>query len=307
MKRAFTMPIAVLLAATILVACGGNEEAQQPTEKQSPAEERSPTKVTIEAQDFRFEMPATITGGLVEVSYINRGKEAHFAGIAKPAAGKSYEDVKAAFLAISSGPPPGEPAPVGAPPAGPPPAGPPPFEEFAGIATADSGEGNRVTLNLPAGTYAFYCLVPSPDGVSHVAKGMIQEVNVTEGSSGTVEEGDATLVGTDFAYDRGMVEEAGTSVVRLRNEGKQFHEINLVEVPSGKTMDDVIAWHRQMTGPPPVRFLGGVAIKAGEEATATFDLKEGTTYAFICAIPDSLGDFTSHVVKGMYTQPVRVS
>lgn len=54
-------------------------------------------------------------------------------------------------------------------------------------------------------------------------------------------------------------------------------------------------------------FLGGVAIKAGEEAVATLELKRGSTYAFICAIPDMLGDFAPHLTKGMFTQPFTVA
>ncbi|MDP9441891.1 MAG: hypothetical protein M3P34_06905 [Actinomycetota bacterium] len=48
---------------------------------------------------------------------------------------------------------------------------------------------------------------------------------------------------------------------------------------------------------------GGVAVKPGEEGVATVDLKSGGTYAFVCAIPDVLGDFARHLTKGMFTPP----
>ena len=99
---------------------------------------------------------------------------------------------------------------------------------------------------------------------------------------------------------------AGTNVVGLRNDGAQLHEINLVELGAGKTVDDVVKWYRQPAGPPPMTSLGGVAVKPGEEGVASIELKRGATYAFICAIPDVIGDFAPHVTKGMFTAPLTV-
>lgn len=56
-----------------------------------------------------------------------------------------------------------------------------------------------------------------------------------------------------------------------------------------------------------MRSLGGVAVKPGEEGTTTLELTAGTTYAFVCAIPDTRGDFAPHVTKGMFTQPFTAS
>ncbi len=95
-------------------------------------------------------------------------------------------------------------------------------------------------------------------------------------------------------------------MVGLRNDGKQLHEINLVELAPGKTVDDVVKWYRQPAGPPPMASLGGVAVKPGEEGVTTLELKSGSTYAFVCAIPDVLGDFAPHVTKGMVTAPFTV-
>lgn len=204
------------------------------------------------ALDYSFEAPETITGGLVEFSFTNRGKEPHFFGLARIPEGKSFDEVKGALTA--------------APPAEGPPPGPPPFEDFAGIATGDAGVSGKASLNIPAGSYVFYCLIPSPDGVSHANKGIVKQMNVSEGSEGALAEADSerTFVATDFAFDKNFSAEAGDNVFRLRNDGRQLHEINLVEMAPDKTMDDLLAWHRQSQGPPPARFLGGVAIKPEE-------------------------------------------
>lgn len=281
----------VVLAASLLVGCDSTGD-RNTTEPLSGVEERQPTKVNVVAEDFAFDAPATISGGAVEFSYSNRGKEPHFAGLARVAPGKSFEDVQAAMTA---------------PPSAALPTVPPPFEDFAGIPTADPGAGGKMTLNLPAGTYVFFCLIPSPDGVSHAAKGMMKELRVSEGTAGSLPKSDVTLAARDFAFDRTPVARAGNIIVRLRNEGQQLHEINLVELSAGKTVDDVVAWYSQMSGPPPMRSIAGAAIGPWDDATATINLHAERTYAFICAIPDVEGDFSPHVTKGMFTRSFTVS
>lgn len=299
MIRRARLVTVLFLTATLLAACGGDagQDAQTNT---APAEETttvpSPTALSITARDYAFDVPASIRGGLVSITYSNVGKEPHFAGFARIAPGKTFGDVRAALLA----PPPSSPPSA-------PPAAPPPFEDVGGLAVADPGTGAQMTLNLPAGGYAFYCLIPSPDGVSHAAKGMISQVSVTEGTEGPL----PASVGTVRAVDFGLVPvpplKAGSNVVRLQNEGKQLHELNLVEVATGRTMDDVVAWHRRPpSGPPPFRFLSGPAIKPGSDATADLKLETGKTYAFICAVPDFLSDFAPHITKGMYTSAFTV-
>lgn len=164
-----------------------------------------------------------------------------------------------------------------------------------------------MTLNLPAGNYALFCTIPSPDGTPHAAKGMVRELTVIEGAERALPQSLGPVTATDFALSSPPPLEPGTNVVRLRNEGQQLHEINLVELVPGNPVDDVVAWYRRPSGPPPMRSLGGVAVKPGEEGTATLHLTAGTTYAFVCAIPDTRGDFAPHVTKGMFTQPFTAS
>lgn len=260
----------------------------------SPAATPPPSTATVDvvARDYAFDLPATIKGGLVEFSFTNNGQEPHFAGFAKVATGKTFEDVKAALTA---------------PPSTTPPAGPPPFEDTLGFPAADPGATGSMTVNLEAGTYAVFCQIPSPDGVPHTVKGMVAPVTVTAGTDGSLPAAVGTVIGTDFAFAQVPALKAGVNVVGLRNEGKQIHEVNLIELGAGKTMEDVVAWYKQPAGPPPMRSLAGIAIKPGEEGTTELDLKAGSTYAFVCAIPDFLGDFAPHITKGMFTAPIPVS
>jgi plastocyanin len=295
-RRTPTVGIALLfLAAAMLVGCGDGGGGGAATNT-APAEEAPPARTpipeaSIVARDFAFEVATPIPGGLVQLSYYNAGKEPHFAAFAKIAPGKTVADVRTAVLA---------------PPTGAPPPGPPPFEEVAAFPTADPGISGRMTLNLPAGSYAFYCAIPSPDGTPHAAKGMVTEVTVSDGPEGALPASVGTVRAIDFGLAPVPPLKAGSNVVRITNEGKQLHEIGLVEVAAGRTMDNVVAWFRQQSGPPPLKFLAGAAIKPGSDATADLNLQPGRTYAFLCAIPDFLGDFAPHVTKGMYTSTFTV-
>ena len=285
------------LLMTVLAACGGGSDKTESTTEASTEQTTATTEavqataVSLTAKDYSFDLPATFKGGLTRFSYDNAGKEPHFAAFAKIADGKTLADVKAALTA---------------PPSATPPAGPPPFEDVAAFATGNPGVKGAMTVNMPAGKYALYCLIASPDGTPHIAKGMIQEVNVTAGTDGALPTPASTMKAVDFGFDSVPALKAGANVVKIRNEGKQLHEINLVELDDGKTVKDLVGWLKQESGPPPAKFLTGAAVKPGLEADAEFDVESGKTYAFVCAIPDFLGDFAPYATKGMYTTPISV-
>jgi len=278
--------IKILLASGLLLfaatACGDDDDNGDVA---GDADAATATKIDVTASEYAFDVPATFEGGTVEMSYTNAGKEPHFAAFAKVADGKTYADVKAALSA----------APGTAP------AGPPPFTEWAGAPTADPGGAGKMAFDLPEGTYALFCSIPSPDGQSHAAKGMVTEVTVTSGTPVDLPEAVGTITGTDFALTAAPDLKAGSNVVQLRNDGKQLHELNLVEFPAGKTLADLTEWAKGQAGPPPASFQSGVAVAPGEDGTTEVDLKEGSTYAFVCLIPDTLGDFAAHLTKGMAT------
>ena len=302
MTKRVALLAAVLLAGTFLSACGNDDDgspaADSPTPAASSAAPATPTKLAINAKEYAFEVPTTITGGLFDVTYTNAGKEPHFAGFLKAAPGKTFADVKAALLS----PPPGTP---GAPPA---PPGPPPFEEYAGMATASPGASGSATIPLAPGSYALFCALPAPDGAPHFLKGMLQEVTVTAGETTTLPVASTTYNATDFALGGGTAPTAaGPVTVGLRNDGKQAHEINLVELNAGKKIEDVVAFFTKESGPPPFVFRTGPFVKPGEQATGVFDLKAGTSYAFVCVIPDQAGDGAPHITKGMFTPAFQVT
>jgi hypothetical protein len=252
--------------------------------------------IKVTARDYAFDVPSTISAGLVAMTLDNVGKEPHFAALAQPKEGVPIADVQAAITAIASG----------KPPAG----GPPPFVEYIAMGTVDPGGQSHVTGNLPAGKYIMFCILPSPDGVTHGAKGMIKEVEATGGSPGELPKTDATFITHDFAIGvaggGAPTFKAGTNRVTLENKGKQIHEIDLIELAEGKKIADFVAWSAKLAGPPPGSFRGGPAIRDGLSVTTTLEMKPGARYVLVCIVPDSLGDGAPHITKGMHTEEFQV-
>jgi hypothetical protein len=154
-------------------------------------------------------------------------------------------------------------------------------------------------------------MIPTAEGVPHGAKGMLRPLKVTEGERGTVPETSSRFTVNDFTIGGlGIVAprlKPGSNTVSLYNSGAQMHEVNLVELDDGATIAGAVAWITKPEGPPPMKWLSGMAIGPDEAATGELTLVRGATYAFVCVVPDVLGDGAPHVVKGMYTQEFQLS
>jgi hypothetical protein len=295
MKAARGARLGLVVAMTVFVAggCGDDDDsasAEGGTEDVR-AEPDPPPALDFAAKDYGFDLPATFEGGLLTMNMANKGKEPHFAAFAKPAEGKTTADIRAALSA----------------PPGSAPAGPPPFEDVAGVGTIDPGLTSNLTVNLPTGSYVVYCAVPAPDGAPHFAKGMMVDIEVTEGSVRSLPETSAEVKVADFAIGKLPEFKPGKNTVTIVNNGKQLHELNLIELLKGKTVEDMVAWAAKEEGPPPAPFLGGPVVKQGLSGSTTFDLEAGKTYAIVCTIPDFLGDFAPHITKGMHSPPFEVT
>jgi plastocyanin len=163
------------------------------------------------------------------------------------------------------------------------------------------GGEQEVSAVLEPGMHVLLCFVPAPDGVPHLAKGMIAQLEVTEGASGELPAGDAELTLQDFAFVGLDTLPAGEQVVRVTNDGPQPHEATVVRLTEGVTVPDIIGMLSASPapdGPPPWTSAGGVAALAdGLDATMTLDLEPGN-YAFVCFVPDPASG-KAHVELGM--------
>ena len=158
--------------------------------------------------------------------------------------------------------------------------------------------------SLAPGKYALICLIPSPDGVPHLMKGMIQPFEVTGGGAEAAlpVASDTVRLG-DYTFESGRPITAGQHTFLVTNGAQQPHELVLLRLAPGKTVKDFGVWATTggMKGPPPALPLGGVAVlDHGDSGVFTADLTPGE-YGMICFVPDAK-DGKPHLMHGMMKQ-----
>jgi hypothetical protein len=115
-----------------------------------------------------------------------------------------------------------------------------------------------------------------------------------------------TIHAKEFAFTAPSTIPAGQVTLRLVNDGKLLHHVQVLRLGEGKTMADLEAAMKS-NGPPPawLTSVGGPnAAIPGATIEATLTLEPGN-YVIACFIP-SPGDPTPHVMKGMI-HPLTVS
>jgi len=237
--------------------------------------------VTITAKEYAFDAPSQVPAGVTTIHLVNQGQQLHHVQILKFEQGKTLADFQAAMKA--GGPFPAWAVMVGGP-----------------NAPAPHGGESNATLNLAPGQYAFACFVDIPDHMPHIMKGMVQPFTVTPATGAPAAEPTAdvsvTLSDYNFALSKPLT--AGSHTIRVENTADQPHEIELVQLDSGKTADDVLKWIADPKGPPPGRPLGGIAgLSKGTHGYFTADLVKGN-YALLCFLPD-MKDGKPHFMHGM--------
>jgi hypothetical protein len=240
--------------------------------------------VNVSGEDFKFDAPDIIPAGVTEFRFLNKGPSLHHMAIVKLTDGKTVDDLRAAL------------ANPGAPPAW--------VKEMGGPNAPDPGLVSNATLMMQPGNYALICFVDL-GGPPHFAKGMIRPLRVVPSKvAGTAPKADITATLVDYTFKLSSPIRAGTHTIRVRNAGKQPHEIELVQLPPGKSLADFMNWLQKMEGPPPGKALGGVSgVEPGMSEYFTHDFTPGN-YVLICFLPDAR-DGKPHFAHGM-TQQISV-
>jgi hypothetical protein len=106
-----------------------------------------------------------------------------------------------------------------------------------------------------------------------------------------------TVTTHDYAFEAPDTIGAGPTTIRLRQFGKDFHEVDLIRLTDGHTLADL---ERTIVANEHVSWAieaGGVAaVEPGGEATVTLDLAPGK-YVLVCGVPDT--NNIPHAAKGM--------
>ncbi|MCC6316360.1 MAG: hypothetical protein IT361_01620 [Gemmatimonadaceae bacterium] len=211
---------AVLIVATVACARGESPTTDSSVAAVPPA---SPNVVTIVARDFAFEAPDTIPAGMTTLQLVNAGPDLHHALLLRIGEGKTLAD----FTAAVQGMKPGEPPPSW-------------LIDEGGPNPPAVGDTVRVTQDLAPGNYALVCFVDTPDHIPHVAKGMVRPLTVRANTtpSAPPPTEDVKVVMTDYAWAVTPALSAGRHVLRFDNAAAQSHEVLIVRLDAGKTVDD---------------------------------------------------------------------
>lgn len=272
----------VLIQAACTVDDAEKQSRTSSREAFAQAPAAAPNLVTITATEFAFGAPATIPAGATTIRLVNQGREMHHVQLVRLGKGHTVQELSRMRE--------GQPIPE--------------WVTFVGGPNAHApGAHSEATLQLEAGEYALVCLIPSPDGVPHIAKGMVKPLTVTPAeSSAQVGEADVRMTLTDYAFEIAPELTAGRHTLHVTNAASQPHEIALMRLAPGKTPQDFLAWMEAgMQGPPPAMPLGGTSLLSqGQSNRVTLDLEAGE-YALFCFVPDAR-DGKPHVAHGMIRQ-----
>jgi hypothetical protein len=286
-----TLGRALLLAAAALAGCKSDRQPPESppasaTPAGSPAAAAAPASVTITATDYKLELPASIPAGVVALKLVNHGQELHQAQLVRLEDGKTAADFEAAMKRP-----------------GPPPA----WAKFVGGPNAITPRQETTSTSaLVVGHYVALCLIPGPDGVPHVMKGMSQPFEVTSGASAAADELPAvqdTVRLVDYGFELSQPLTPGRHAILVENSGPQPHELVLLRLAPGKTIQDFGTWATtgQMKGPPPAMPLGGLGVMdKGGSGEFSVELTPGE-YGLICFVPDAK-DGKLHLMHGMMKQ-----
>lgn len=261
-----------LLLAGALSAC--NKPADKPTLPTNSASAASPTFDVVLA-DYSITAPASIPAALATFRTVNKGKQIHQAALVRLDSGKTYSDFAQAMK--TEGPPPA-------------------WIVWMG---GQQGEG-QVTIPLTPGNYVWYCIIPGPDGMPHMMKGMTAPITVTPSTSAMASPpvADIDVTMHDYQWDISKEITAGPHVFKLTTAAGQPHEFVIVRLLPGKTPQDMAEWAAKPAGPPPADWLNGIAVmQPGQVNYDAIDFKPGH-YAIFCFVPDK-SDGKPHAMHGM--------
>lgn len=290
MGRMIRMVAVLALAAGALGACGDDDPAVDTDDANATTTTAAAAgSPKVSATEYSFTTPAQIAGGTVAIEFTNTGKESHAFNMVRLTEGKTVGDLVTTFSAQQDGPPPA-------------------WMNASGGTALAPGASTTYTGTLEAGSYAFYCPIPGPDGAPHFTKGMVAPFTVTAGETAELPEADVTITGSEYKFDGLTGLKAGDQTFEFTNGGKENHEAAVAELAPGKTAEDLkkfLSSEGAPSGPPPfVAFPGLVLeLKPGQSATARFSPKAGTTYVFLCFIGNQKGP---HFLQGML-QEVKIT
>lgn len=244
----------------------------------------SMTNVTITAHDSSLDMPTTLPAGWTDITLVNAGSENHAASLVRLHTGVSDASVQQAVAqreeALF------------------------PLGSFVGGPNAvQAGKQQEVLLPLQPGRYMVADFVLGKQKRPHATQGLFKFLTVTSTQKDWNRENlppdDGVITLRDFDFMLPPVIRAGASLLKVSNQGSQIHEITLVKLASGQTVQDAMnALMAGSSGTSPATPIGGMsALDVGTSGWLKANFAPGSYLAF-CSLSDSTSGKT-HVSLGM--------
>lgn len=248
-------------------------------------------ELLLVATEYKFDMPAETDAGFHRLTLDVQGEEGHHAIFFRINDDSTPDAFQAALMSGDLG------------------------EVFAvstayGGPGADPGGKGSVIAYLDPGMYLVVCVIPDAEGLPHAAHGMISPLQVSE----TVVTGEAPTASAeisliDYGFE-GLPESVsvGGHVWSVTNKGPQVHELMVLKLAEGVTVDMVMEMmsapppegtpSAEPVGPPPFTLVSGVAPISVEAVNyLELDLEAGS-HAAICFVPDAASGMP-HAMMGM--------
>jgi len=288
--------VARLSLVGVLAGCGAKHEA---TKEAAPILRNV---VTVSTADYKFHAPDTISAGWTTLRFANNGDDIHYAHIVRLDSARSVTDLVAAYAeAIRTSA-----------------ARPKWVRRFGGPGGTAPGDTSAVTQYLEAGNYVWICPVEDEAGNPHFGRGEYQPFVVRPASRDIARDAarpaeTTTIRQLDFSFAFDPPLQAGHHTIRVENAGAEAHDLTLLKLLPGATLEQVRAWLNPEKARRPgqssdpgvspeslVTLAGGIAtIAPGMEAFFDADLAPGE---YVLACMATAPDGRSHIEHGMIQQ-----
>ena len=274
--RLFLLVSAAMLAVTTAAGC--SSEASAKSSKDTVAVVK-PQEITVNSKNYFFVAPDTIESGLTTIHLRNSGPEPHHVQLVKLANGQTVDGLLNELKQKGE-------AMLGQ------------ANLLGGPNSPAAGGESTVTLDLQPGNYALLCLIPTPEGVPHVMKGMSRALTVLPSTrpAATEPKVDASMVLDDYKFEITGELKAGERTIKVENRAAQPHEVFIAKLADGVSAEQFL---KEFMGPkaPGIAYGGTSVLKHGAVNYVTARLTPGK-YALYCFVPDAK-DGKAHIEHGM--------
>jgi hypothetical protein len=210
-----------------LLACSKGDDAPV---KEPATHDVSPKVVRISVANRAFQAPDTIDAGWTTLRFTNETDEdVHYAHFVRLDSGRSVQELVEHYAkAVRES---------GARPSW--------IVRFGGPGGAGPHQTASVTQNLVPGSYVWICPVENEKGEPHFGVGEDRQFGVrathaetAEAAAEPVASATIRLVAYGFTPDSSMMK-AGRHTIRVENKGAEPHDMNMMKLVPGRTLEDL--------------------------------------------------------------------